>query len=164
MKYIIVILIFITHYESLSNESVYDLRNNRIDIDLLAKPTYLLLYHWKNCAKCFTEIENSINEIDSSANIIIIVRCENKVLTRKQIVAILKELVQCRTIFFDQIEDDYNMFYPPSTDIGLFGKYQIYITPALIYCNGEKKIVLKNEDLFGKWNNPKALKKLLKID
>lgn len=160
--YSFLILTIICSWNSYSQESLLDYKALNIQKDtsrLIQTPeeNYLIILSNNNsCRSCFSPLNNVPefinNQIkDSSINIKFLCRVENNSRARKNHINTLQQslpnLVNNNNVFFDFYTDPYEYNKPALT--GIFGRYKINKTPAIIlYESGEKGLVFKYDILY----------------
>jgi hypothetical protein len=84
------------------------------------------------CSSCYGELENAIRSIDSTMQIVILLRVTgSSVVSRKEEIKRMEKLVRSRSFYFDitsQIVAKIGRY-----DDGLFGFYDITVSPSVLF-------------------------------
>lgn len=104
-------------------------------VDLIkTKESYIVLYHNFNCFKCFYEIKNDIDSIkneNKDFDYIVVIRCQNDIVSKLEIYKELAKIFDKDKLFFD-IHNSEDKWAISKFEEGLFSLFSIKYTPALI--------------------------------
>lgn len=134
----------------IENILVEDFDKNKYKLkELLNNQTYIILFNRYNCFDCFDKLKR--DSLDNK-DYFIIVRCENNIIERKEILTLLKSVFANTNIYFD-IHEEVDSWPPRSVKQGIFGLFNIVFTPAILVFNGALCNYYSFFDLFKK-NEP----------
>jgi len=123
-----------------------------ITLNSLTKSTnwIFILFNNYNCVDCVKELDTCLKRIQDT-NLIkgVIVRCENNVIAKKEILAKIQKNLIGYSFFFDyhKLKDP----WPPcNLKEGIFGYYKICQSPSILLANKYSIRFISYKDLFGK--------------
>lgn len=116
---------------------VSDIRNNLISIfDSQEEQVIIIFYNDYHCKDCMLKVSHFLNM--HNYNYKIITRCSNDIITKKKSINNIKKIFNTKEVYFDSHEG--NDPWPPNKlKGGLFEKYDISITPAILVINNGKQ-------------------------
>lgn len=109
--------------------------------------------------KIYTDAMIKENKVDS---IFVIGRTTNQVLQRKLLKRDISKLMPDYPIIYEFIEED-DPWPPKNLKGGLFGKYNVSLTPAVLFIMGNKEIFISYEKLYKYDFNLSKVYKSMKI-
>jgi len=105
--------------------------------------TAVIFYNSYSCKDCFGELLDALKRrrgSDSIVRYVVLIRAENNVLARRQqITAVRAILPGVEEFYFDRKEGGDDDPWPPvGIEDGLFGYFNVSVTPALLLIDSEK--------------------------
>lgn len=112
------------------------------------KPVAVIFAGGYACHACYRELEEAIRTVDSTVNIVVLLRLSgNSVIGKKEAIQRMARLVETREFYFD--------IFPPTVDIvgkyegGLFGQYKVSICPSVLFLLPQREATFVSyQDLF----------------
>ncbi len=103
-----------------------------------------------SCYDCFKKIKVSTDSLLKAQivdSVIVISRSQNKVLLKKLIKRDVSKLFPDYSVKFEYIGED-DPWPPKDLKGGLFGKYNVTVTPTILVYKGDKEIFISYETLY----------------
>jgi hypothetical protein len=128
-----------------------------INITDEGKPAVIVFYSNYSCHDCFYYVRDAIEEIDS-INKIVLIRCNNSILQRREMMQGAKKIFGKKWQFLFDIHKSQDIWPPNNLKEGLFGKYKVNITPSILLIYSKDSVVFVS---FKKTVNKKTLIKTM---
>ena len=139
---------------------VHDIKNNIIDLDTIRKPAIIVFFQSPSCHQCAENLNKAIKIIDSTINIIALVKCPEDIIYRKEMEVFINEFFSPNVFYFD-LKPEAGIDQDKSNPNSLFRKYKVNYAPEVLYLSKNKKVFLSYKELFAKTNNVSQLVKVL---
>lgn len=138
-------------FKSIDNTNIIkaiDIKTDTIVINEISSKIFVLFFNQYSCADCFKKLEKVIRGCTKEVKYIVIAKCNNTSLDRRIMIKSIKEIINPQMIFFD-IHNNSNSYLEPCTQ-GIFNKFKIIRTPAILLINEDSSIFYNYDNLFSK--------------
>ncbi len=130
------------------------LRGDTITLRGNAGETFVVLYNGYSCRDCFTYLDKSLHNLrvaDSNIQYIVLARVGSSPLTRRTTLADITNLMPEKpSVIFESANPGVEDPWPPTNlQGGVFGRFKITKTPAVVVVQWDTIIHISYDSLFG---------------
>jgi hypothetical protein len=126
-------------------------KNQLLSFKFLTKSTkwLFILYSNYNCIDCVLKLDHFVNSLkDTNIKKGVIIRCDNNIMIKKELLNKIKKLLPGYYVFFD-IHKSEDPWPPCNLKDGIFGYFKVCQTPSLLFADDKRIKFLSNGFLFG---------------